>query len=282
MTANDRDKPGPVLPRGRILSLLLLLAALAWLRPLDSIAENYTTAGFQRAAATFAAARGLNALISLIEGTSFNVEFGVGATIQPGAVLDPLDDLVEQFSMLMLVSTMSFSVQKLLLIVLSSWPVCVLISIGLLAWGATAWRRRVPPAWLPRIAVGLICLRLAVPIVALGNEAVYHFVLSREYSESQEQIADARVPDVEVMPDEKLTDKLRRWWSQSADIGEKIETLKQTADNLTRHIIALAVIFFLQTVLLPLLFLWLLLQLYRTLFGGALAGLWRAPMAESR
>jgi len=264
--------------RTGVLSLLLAAMALVWLRPVDQVADDYTTAGLQRALTTFAAARGLNALISLVESTSFNVEFGVGATVQPGAVLDPLDDLVEQFSTLMLASTMSFSVQKLLLKVFASWPVCLVISIGLLAWGVLLLRRGQAPPWLPRVALGLLCLRLAVPVVALGNEAVYRFALAGEYGDSQEQIVDARVPDVEVLPDEKLADKLKRWWAQSTDISEKIETLKQTADHLTRHIIRLAVIFFLQTLLLPLLFLWLLLKLYRLLFADALARLsWDQP-----
>ena len=247
-------------------SILVLL--LVWTRPLDNLADNYTSSGFNRAVATFAAARGLNAVISLVQGASFNVQLGVGASVQPGAVLDPLDDLVEQFSALMLAATMSFSLQRVFMEVLSSWPFCTLISIAGGFWLRALWLRRQPPRWLPRLTLALLCLRLAVPVVALGNEAIYRFALEDKYLGSQSEILSSDVVSVETTTNEGLTERLKRWWEQSADINAKIDQLKQAADELTDHLINLAVVFFAQTLLLPLLFLWLLLQLYRLSFGS--------------
>jgi hypothetical protein len=146
--------------------ILALLLAFVWLRPLDAVAERYTESGLKRTFATFAAARGMNAAISVLQSTAVNFQIGAGASIQLGAVLDPLDDLVEQFSALMLAATLSFATQRLLIEVSGAWPVSVLLTVLFAAWGLFGLRGRAPPGWLPRLALGLPCLRLAIPAVA--------------------------------------------------------------------------------------------------------------------
>ena len=97
--------------RQKILGALIvaLLLVSVWFRPLDVVAEQYTESGLKRALATFAAARGMNAAISVLQ----SIQIGVGASVQLGAVLDPLDDLVEQFSALMLAATLSEEAEKI-------------------------------------------------------------------------------------------------------------------------------------------------------------------------
>ena len=89
----------------RTLLLLALLALLlgTWLAPLDKPAMQQVDAGLKRALVSFAAARALNSVISVAQGTEVSVEpLGVGVTLTPGQLLDPVNDLVEQFSNLML------------------------------------------------------------------------------------------------------------------------------------------------------------------------------------
>lgn len=253
-----------------LVPILAMVLALIWLRPMDSVAERYVETGFQRALTTFAAARGLNALISLLQGTSFNLQIGVGAAVHPGAVLDPLDDLVEQFSVLMLAATLSFATQRLLIEVFGAWPVGLLLTALLLGWSMFHWRRRPSPLWLAKLALGLLCLRLAVPVVSIGSEATYRLLLASGYEASQAQIQTADSADAESPPGESLADRARRWWNQGADIGKKIDALKARADGVVEHIIKLAAVFIVQTVVLPLLFLWLMLRLYRALTGPSL------------
>ncbi|MDP3109442.1 hypothetical protein [Hydrogenophaga sp.] len=49
--------------------LLVLLVGLTWLQPLDLLAQAHSEAGLKRSLTAFAAARGLNAVISVIQGT---------------------------------------------------------------------------------------------------------------------------------------------------------------------------------------------------------------------
>jgi len=247
------------------LLILALLLALVWFRPMDAMAERYTESGLKRAFATFAAARGLNAVISVLQSASVNFQIGAGASLQLGAVLDPIDDLVEQFSALMLAATLSFATQRLLIEVSSALLVSVLLTALFLAWGVFHWKNRAPPGWLPRLALGLLCLRLAVPVAALGSEVTYRLLLESKYETSQAQIKSADLADAEAQPGEGLAERVKRWWAQSADIGKKIEALKAKADGWVEHIVRLAAVFIVQTAVLPLLFLWAMLRLYRVL-----------------
>lgn len=251
---------------------LALLLALLWFRPVDTVAEQYTESGLKRAVATFAAARAMNAAISVLQSASINVQVGAGGALQLGAVLDPLDDLVEQFSALMLAATLSFATQRLLIEVSGAPPVSVLLAVLFLAWGAFHFLNRAPPGWLPRLALGLLCLRLAVPAAALGSEVTYRLLLAQEYETSQAQIEIVEVPEVETKTDEGLVEKIKRWWARSADIGKNIEALRTRAGSWADHIVRLAAVFMVQTVVLPLLFLWVMIWLYRVVsapFSGS-------------
>lgn len=95
------------LPQHRALIALLLAAALAvtWLRPLDALAERHVEAGLKRALIAFASARTLNAVLSALQEASVSFQVGAGISVKPGAVLEPLDDVVEQLSNLMFVAT---------------------------------------------------------------------------------------------------------------------------------------------------------------------------------
>jgi len=88
------------------LALLLVCAGLlansGWL---DKQGYDYTQAGLQRALITFGISRTLNGVISVAQGTEVAVEpVGIGMTFTPGQILDPVNDLVERFSTVVLVA----------------------------------------------------------------------------------------------------------------------------------------------------------------------------------
>lgn len=254
-----------------VAGVLVAALALIWLRPLDTLAERHVERGLQRALTTFAAARALNGVLSVVQ----SAQVGVGASAHPGALLEPVDDLVEQFSTVMLAATVSFATQHLLIDAFSAWPMCMLLSGVLVAWAVSSWTGGGRPAWLTRLAVGLLLLRLAVPVVTVGSEASYRLFLAGEYAAAQDQIAAPAVIDDAAGPAASLAERARRWWAQSTDIAAKMDALKARADNLVLHLVRLAAVFIVQTVVFPLLFLWLLWWAYRLAVAAALSG--RAP-----
>ncbi len=89
--------------------------ALSWWGALDEAASLRTHAALQRALVTFALTRTLNGVISVAQGTELAFEpAGVGVVISAGEILDPLNDLVEQFSWLTLLAATSLGIQIML------------------------------------------------------------------------------------------------------------------------------------------------------------------------
>jgi hypothetical protein len=254
--------------RRKIVGLLILsvLAAMVWFRPLDTRAEEYAEAGLKRAFATFAAARTMNAAISVIQSGSVNLQVGAGASLQLGAVLDPLDDLIEQFSALMLAATLSFATQRLLIEVAGAWQVSLVLSVLFVAWGVFRLVDKAPPRLLPKVALGLLCLHLAAPVAALGSELTYRYFLADKYEASRAEIERPDFSNVESQAGGGLVQSIKQWWSRTvekADVEKKIEELKAKAEKWIEHIVRLAAVFIVQTAILPLLFLWGMFRLYR-------------------
>jgi len=248
----------------------ILVLGLAWLGPVDKLADAQSEAGLKRALATFAAARVLNGVISVAQGTEVAVEpGGVGVTFAPGQVLDPVNDLIEQFSTLMLTASVSFGVQKALVLIGGHWAVSALLTVLVLSW--VGWRlfgRSLPPNSLGRALLLLILVRFAVPMVALGSDGAYRLFLAERYESSQAALtlSTTEVGELGRSPstppaDESVGARVQRWWTETGetfDVSDRLDALKEAAARATEHIVELIVIFLLQTLIVPTALLWAL------------------------
>jgi hypothetical protein len=281
------DAPSLIPPSNRrppwaLAAALALLVALSWWPALDRFATGTVDAALTRALAAFAVARGINGAISVAQSAEVSLEpGGVGVSLAPGEVLDPVNDLVEQFSTLMLTASASLGLQKLL-VSASGWlPIKVALTLAVLAWVALAWRRSGGAAERRArlCALGLIGLRLAVPLSALASEGVYRALLADEYERSAAVLDDTlalldeqgealRPPP--PAPDASLLDRARALVGEAGaaiDVRGRLAQLEATATAATRHMVNLLAVFTVQTVLLPLGFLSLLLRGLRLLAG---------------
>ncbi|MGD8886085.1 MAG: hypothetical protein PVF34_10705, partial [Gammaproteobacteria bacterium] len=121
-----------------------ILAMLAILGSLDATGKSYTEDSFKRALITFGIARGLNGVISVAQGTEIAVQpAGVGMNFTPGQILDPINDLVEQFSWIMLASSASLGIQKVLLAISSTTMMTILLIVVFSIYLVSVWR----PDW---------------------------------------------------------------------------------------------------------------------------------------
>jgi hypothetical protein len=265
------------LQRVQRLALVLAVAmmvACSWLAPLDSAANQQVDAGLKRALLSFASARSLNAIISVVQGTEIAVEpAGVGLVFTPGQVLDPVNDLVEQFSNLMLVASVSFGIQKVLIGIGAYWLISLLLSLAAIAWALSYVRQQSVSGWLSRILVVLVMTRFAVPVVTIGTDMLFQKFMVADYLTSQQaidttsgQLAKLNPPAATTIENPGMLETMQGWWSQNGDVKLRLEHLKQSAERATENIIKLIVIFLLQTLLIPLLLLWVLYGVTRRAF----------------
>ncbi len=250
----------------------------------DQGGEHYADKAFKRAFVTFAVARGLNGVISVAQGTEVAVEpGGVGVNFGVGQILDPVNDLVERFSTVMLVATSSLGLQKFLLTMGSWWGVSVFLTLtGLLSllslWRSGLFSEKFKAVAL-RLFVMTLFVRFAIPLVVMGSNLVFDTFLANEQSAavaalqatSAEIEQFAEQPQPEADPDlgfmERMSQKIDQT-IESMNVGERLQRFKDSVSGASEHVVNLIVIFVLQTILLPLAFVWILLELLKSLIGG--------------
>lgn len=263
-------------------SLALLLVVLAARGMVDDLGRDYTQAGLSRALITFGIARGLNGVISVAQGTEIAIEpAGVGVVLAPGQILDPINDLVERFSWVMLASATSLGIQQVLLKVMA-WPgLTLLLALLLAAMLAILWWPRPVAVAIKgtvyRLAWVMTILRFAIPLIAIGNELLYNTFLEPQYSDSRAQLEQSvdtigninrqAAPRSDSDSTSSWLDSAKRAYASAADamnVERRIEAFKLAAADISEHAINLIVVFVLQTILFPLLFLWLMVQALKT------------------
>lgn len=254
--------------------LALILGLVAALGSLDQQSENYTGEAFKRALITFGIARGLNGVISVAQGTEVALHpAGLGVNFAPGQILDPINDLVEQFSWIMLASSASLGVQQVFLSISSTLFVTAVFVLFLAVFLITLWR---PDLFNPQLSkfiklsvIFLVFIRFSVPLATLASEGLYRLFLQEQYKEStvsltktSEDISKLSAEETEsyAAKEEGIVEKAKRIFnstSQSMSIDKQIDKYKQVAAQTTEHAINIIVVFILQTIIIPLLFLWL-------------------------
>ena len=248
--------------------LILAIAGSVLLPHPEHYAGERLHAALGRALAAFALGRSLDGLISVAQGTEVAIEpGGVGVTLAPGQILDPVNDLVEQFSSLMLVAAASLGVQELLLGIGAWWPL-KLATAGLLLLTAmiVLARRRVPLplAW---IAAVLLLTRFAVPMAALASEAGWRLLLAGPFASANaelEKSSEILSAQIETKPppadaeDSGLFAAAGRWWDstrENLDPRAKLAAIDAAAERIVSRLIELIAVFALESLIFPLLFL---------------------------
>jgi hypothetical protein len=246
-----------------IIVLVLALVATAWTRTVDAVAFERIDAGMKSAFAAFATARALDAAISLVQSGQVSAQVGVGVGVAPGQVLDPINDLVERFSDLMLTATVAFGAQKVLLSIGGHWLVALALTLAALAWIGLAVAGRPRPRWLPRLLAIALMARFALPAATLGSDLLFRtFVAPGQ--ESARAALDALRGQAEpsaapgAPPDAGVAGTLRGWLARGADLPAQAERLAAAAGRIAEHVTDLIVAFLLQTLGFPLAMLWLM------------------------
>ena len=255
------------------LVLSLALVALAWFGSIDTNANSQVNAGLKRALATYASARTLNAVISVAQGTEVSIQpLGFGVNLTPGQVLSPINELVEQFSDVMLLASVAFGIQKILILIGSHWLVSALLTSLILAGIWFSFRtQNGSPAWLSRGILLLLLLRFAIPVSLIGTELLFNSFMKSDYETSQGAIANTsrQVADLSVVPkaaaaEPSILEKIKGW-SPGADISTGVQNFKDAVESTTEHVIKLIALFLMQTLVLPILLLWCLFGMTKSL-----------------
>ena len=254
-----------------VISLCFL--AVLWFSPFDQTAKEIVDDSLKEAVIVFGVAKALNAAISIAQGTEITAIPGLIIAI--GEALDPLNDLIEQFSWVMLASITSLGIQKILSNIIvgdiySIVLVCSLVIFNLWLYIRFKQDEKVRGLYM-RLVTVLIFLRIAIPLMAVANIYIYEHYVKQDYNIEKTQMAVSKASG-EINAINNATTALNKgFWDSvaekfdSAYYKQKLNQYESIAENASDNILNLMVAFIFKTIVFPLIFLFLLYKIVANL-----------------
>ncbi len=241
-------------------------------RLLDDYVDEYTTTSIRNAALTYATARGINALVSMMQ--SSEVEAGIGivsGSITVGELLDPLNDMIERFSTVMTWVLASLAAQKALLLLASHELFLYLVAVLgisallLLFHGQPRARSLVFKCFLV-----VVFIRFALGMAVTLNSGADYLFLEQQLQANDKEIGSfqANIMNLETDADidaGSIRDSAISFW-QGLSMNELEARISQGLENF----INLVALYLLKAILFPLGF------FYVAIF--AIRQLWRVDL----
>jgi hypothetical protein len=222
------------------------------------------------AAAVFATARALNAAISVAQSVEISAGIGVQGAAQPFQALDPINQLIEQFSSLMLGAMVALGGMLMLVEIGDRFALAAVLPVGLACLALALWLPGTLGAALRRagqiLLVVALVAKLGLPATVLFSDALADTVAQPRIEEAGGRLRSIEVPGLPTASADNLTwlDSLRRM----EDITGQVTRALAAAGTLADDVIQLSVAFLVKIVVVPLVVLWLLTKLSEAMIAG--------------
>ena len=247
-----------------VLSFIFLILPSVNFPFLDSRGSEYFKESLKTLTITYGTVRALNAGISVVKDSEIDIApGGVGATIAAGEILDPVDDLIERFSSILLFSIISLGIQKTFMFI-GLKLFFKIVGTGLLLIGLYFFtgKKVLINIGLKLVLFGFI-FRFLLPITAVFSEFTYNSFFKEDVLQSKKNISNVvdllKTEENNVKQEEGIVEKLKDIQS-SFQIEKKIKIIKDYSSKLIESIITLATAFVFQSVLIPIFVLWVFLR----------------------
>ena len=268
---------------GILIALALFFSPVTRVPFLDTATDNYFNQAITKAGVAYGTCRAINASVSVIKESELQLEpAGLGVSLAVGQILDPIDDMTERLSDVLVTAITSLSVQKL------SYEIAVslaprVFAVFLLLLSLALWFEGDKMAGFhgitTRILILIAIIRFCLPLSSIANDLLYDTYFADKISsanneltlrsKASSQFGDIAIPDANgfwasVGNSTTVIKKISRDFKQSlavfvTNMGEIIENLL----NLTFLYVG---IFLIQVILLPLLMFWVFLTMTNSLF----------------
>ncbi|WP_321468881.1 hypothetical protein [Halarcobacter sp.] len=256
------------------LSFIALFIALSF--SIDESAKALIDDSFKEAVIVFGSAKALNAVISLAQGTELSLPFVVVAI---GEVLDPINDLVEQFALVMLASLTSLGIQKILLGFVTNEIYNAILLIFIIIFNIWLFKRFKKDEGLRglffKVTFVLLFLRFAIPMISYVNDISYNYFVKPEYNieklnenivRVKNNVSEVTKKTIEQKENNTFLEKVMEKFDSNY-YEKKIDEYTVAVDNSSEYIIDLIIVFIFQTIILPIVFLFILYFFIKSIFN---------------
>ena len=263
------NKKNPMARRQLLIALIILLiVAVSWSGTIDRQTESYVNKATVQALAAFATARVLNAGISVAK----SIQVGAVVSVQPLEILDPVHDLVEQYSSIMKLAIGSLVIQKVLLEIVATGFFKILLTLLAILLLASLFVGSAYHSTLMFKIFTLVCLARFLLILAVGLNGLVDTIYVNNKTQQNMVELEILSREVDAMTISGHSDD-RSWYAgitskfSAAKDLVNLENLKNKVEVAVPAMLNLMALFILKTLILPLLFLWLLLRGFRVIWG---------------
>ncbi len=268
---------------GIVLSVVLFFSSGVQVPILDSTADTYFRDSISKAGASYGVCRVINATVSIIKESSVELEpAGVGLSLAVGQAVDPINDMVERLSDVLVMSITSLGVQKL------TYEICLTLAPQVLAFFLIIFSiltlfkddrifklQRLILSILVIVSIARFCL----PVSSMANQFLQDHFFEQKIVEANSQLARG-IADLDKLKDVALPkydgvigtieNSASYLKQKSIDFKNAIAVTIENRDIIVENLLELTFlyvgIFIVQVLVLPLLIFWFLIKVVNSLF----------------
>lgn len=246
---------------------------------IDTHADAYFAKSIQEATVAYATTRGVNAVISVLKESEIEISpVGVGVNIAAGQILDPIDDMTERLSSVIVTAIVSLGIQKITYEIgeaISFKIIAFLLPLLVLLVWLNPKGGDVIASLVIKVCLLVFILRFLLPISSIINNALYDNVLRGKITLAKEKLSVVS-NNYEDLSRLDKNDSKGFFSTVTRDIQNRIDTTKQiftlVVDNVDQIVASLLQLttlylsaFVIQVLIVPILLLWLA---FRVSFSG--------------
>jgi hypothetical protein len=269
-----------------LLAIVLFFSSGVQIPGIDSTADSYFKDSITKAGVSYGVCRVINATVSVIQESSLQLEpAGIGLSLAVGQIVDPINDMVERLSNVLVMSIASLGVQELAYEI-SITIVPRILAILLLFLSLLIWFKNTRVLKLQKILMSVMVIaaiaRFCLPISSLANEFLQKTFFEDKIIAANEKLT-ASTADIDQLEDvtvPKLDGFFGTIGNSASYLKEKSVDFKNTiqvimenkgviVENLLRLTFLYLGIFVIQVLILPLLMFWFLMRIVNSLFLGS-------------
>ena len=268
---------------GVLIALALFFSAGIKIPVLDVKTDAYFNEAITSAGVAYATTRAINASVSVIKESNLQLEpAGVGVSIAVGQIVDPINDMTERLSLVLVTAITSLGVQKLAYeISVSVAP--QLLSICLLILSIFIWSedKRIVAlqSFLIRVLLLVAMIRFCLPVSSIANDYLYENHFAEQITQANRALSldAAELDSLQEFSLPKVDGILGTIENSAAFLKQKssefkaavmamIDNMGTKIENLLKLTFLYVGVFLFQVIILPLLSFWFLMKSANAIF----------------
>lgn len=268
---------------GVLVAILLFFSSGVQVPVLDTAAETYFQESITKAGVSYGVCRLINGTVSVIQQSSVQLEpAGIGMSLAVGQIVDPINDMVERLSNVLVLSITSLGIQEL------AYEISIVLAPPILAGlllvlSGLLWFKSDKLFALQKVVLNVLVIvsiaRFCLPISSIANEFLQTQFFDDRIVEARGELADGtadldKLKNVDLPEYNGIFETIE---SSASYIKHKsvefknavritIENKSLIIENLLQLTFLYLGIFIIQVLLLPLTIFWFLMRLVNALF----------------